>query len=620
MFRAERATFVPIVLAGLLLALPGCQGSSEPPADPCAGLSCDDTNPCTDDRCVAGTCQHDANAAPCDDGSACTTGDACAAGSCRGGAAVVCPPPANDQCWGAPRCDPAAGCAQDRLTAGTRCEDGNACTIDDACDEFGACAAIAQAACIPPGNPGCYSAISCDAAAGCQFELKPAGATCVDGDACTAGDACDAGGGCRGSPVTCPAGPCQVASCDPADGCHLLPADDGAACDDGNPCTGPDQCTTGRCGGAASSICDDGNACTADTCDAVAGCRSTPVVCDDGNACTADACDAVRGCTATPIACDDGDRRNGMETCDPAAGCATGTPLVCDDADVCNGLETCSPLAGCVAGPPASCDDGNACTADVCNGVTGCVHFARSCDDGNACTTDVCDPVTGACAFQAVSCGDGNACTDESCDPATGCAHTPVLCDDSDPCNGLETCDPQRGCTMGAVPSCDDGQSCTADVCASARGCVHLPLPSTTVCGAASCEGGSSLPESRCSGTGQCLPSAPVSCGAFLCDPASGRCRTACVVAGDCAPGFTCDPSARCVPIQPDGSACVIPSACQSGHCVDAVCCSTGCGGTCQRCNQPGAVGRCVLIANGADPDAECAGSSTCDGAGACTP
>src|SRR5688572_11662201 len=39
---------------------------------------CDDANPCTDDRCDpgAGGCTHTPNAATCDDGDACTTGDA----------------------------------------------------------------------------------------------------------------------------------------------------------------------------------------------------------------------------------------------------------------------------------------------------------------------------------------------------------------------------------------------------------------------------------------------------------------------------------------------------------------------------------------------------------------
>ena len=58
---------------------------------PCASAAdCDDGNPCTDDTCVAGSCQHVDNSAPCDDGDACTVGDQCTLGVCGAGAATGC--------------------------------------------------------------------------------------------------------------------------------------------------------------------------------------------------------------------------------------------------------------------------------------------------------------------------------------------------------------------------------------------------------------------------------------------------------------------------------------------------------------------------------------------------
>ena len=45
----------------------------------------------------------------------------------------------------------------------------------------------------------------------------------------------------------------------------------------------------------------------------------------------------------------------------------------CLDADVCNGDEACQ-TGSCTLGPPLDCDDGDACTADSCDGVTGCGH------------------------------------------------------------------------------------------------------------------------------------------------------------------------------------------------------------------------------------------------------
>ena len=49
-------------------------------------LDCDDNDPCTDDACDADSakCSHTANAAACDDGSACTLDDHCDQGGCQG--------------------------------------------------------------------------------------------------------------------------------------------------------------------------------------------------------------------------------------------------------------------------------------------------------------------------------------------------------------------------------------------------------------------------------------------------------------------------------------------------------------------------------------------------------
>ncbi|MBM4354309.1 MAG: hypothetical protein FJ109_11020 [Deltaproteobacteria bacterium] len=66
-------------------------------------INCDDKNVCTDDYCDKGTglCYYKNNAAPCDDGSLCTTGDLCASGACVPGVATVCDdynPCTNDSC------------------------------------------------------------------------------------------------------------------------------------------------------------------------------------------------------------------------------------------------------------------------------------------------------------------------------------------------------------------------------------------------------------------------------------------------------------------------------------------------------------------------------------------
>ena len=57
---------------------------------PCSvPADCNDANPCTDDLCTAGVCETVFNAAPCNDGIACTAADVCSLGVCSG--ADACP-------------------------------------------------------------------------------------------------------------------------------------------------------------------------------------------------------------------------------------------------------------------------------------------------------------------------------------------------------------------------------------------------------------------------------------------------------------------------------------------------------------------------------------------------
>src|SRR2546421_290705 len=77
------------------------------------------------------------------------------------------------------------------------------------------------------------------------------GAACDDGNPCTMADACKAGV-CAGVAIMCQAkDACHDAgSCDPATGACSNPAKaEGAACDDGNLCTSGDICRAGVCAG-----------------------------------------------------------------------------------------------------------------------------------------------------------------------------------------------------------------------------------------------------------------------------------------------------------------------------------------------------------------------------------
>jgi hypothetical protein len=65
------------------------------------------------------------------------------------------------------------------------------------------------------------------------------------------------------------------------------------------------------------------------------------------------------------------------------------------------------------------------------------------------------------------------------------------------------------------------------------------------------------------------------------------------------------------------GGACASGGDCDTGYCVDGVCCESPSCGTCQACNLPGTQGTCAAVVNIQDPDS-CAGQQSCDGAGTC--
>jgi hypothetical protein len=76
----------------------------------------------------------------------------------------------------------------------------------------------------------------------------------------------------------------------------------------------------------------------------------------------------------------------------------------------------------------------------------------------------------------------------------------------------------------------------------------------------------------------------------------------------------------------PNGSLCLEPGGCASGHCVDGVCCDSACGDLCKACNVAASAGTCTLVPDGQDPrDAckpqpaeSCGQDGLCDGTGAC--
>lgn len=184
-------------------------------------------------------------------------------------------------------------------------------------------------------TPQCSCLPGCDDTNACTRDSCSTGMCihtpirCNDNNACTA-DTCDLALGCVHTNRVCvDFNECTADSCHPSTGCGYSPLD-GAACDDGDPCSTADTCLGGVCqGGGPPPDCDDGHLCTADFCEPWVGCSYT-FICDDGDQCTNDSCDpATGGCTNTAVTCEDGDPCT-TDSCDPATGCVhTPVPPPC---------------------------------------------------------------------------------------------------------------------------------------------------------------------------------------------------------------------------------------------------------------------------------------------------
>ncbi len=421
-------------------------------------------------------------------------------------------------------------------------------------------------------------------------------------------------------------GVCQVAAC-LADGtCGVEEASDGAACDDGNPCTGTDTCAAGACvGGDNQCPCQ-----TSDDCAAF----------EDGDACNGTLVCVADVCAldpATVVTCAPGKDPCAVVGCEPTTGeCVTdaapdGTP--CEDADACTVGDSCQ-SGLCASGGPVACEVDGPCAVASCDPEAGCVQTAvddgTACDDGNPCTSgdacaagaclggaSVCDCASDAdCApFQtdlcqaALVCVDGQCqvglgqpvgcppsddpCLVSQCDPATGaCGTTPAAdgttCGDpADACAVGATC--QAGACVAAAGLCDDGNPCTTDVCDPIKGCGHLPAEGACDDGNA-CTEGDVCVEGACVGEPVCACESDDDCAGEGFDLCLGTwsCQAAvCVVVGApvdcsklgdgvCAVG-ACDATtgACVVAAVADGTACDDADPCTEG----TVCAAGECGG-----------------------------------------
>ena len=645
----------------------------------CVGspVQCNDDNPCTDDTCDGlGGCTFADNQDACDDQDPCSVGDHCSGGSCSGiqvpcdcqsdedcaqledgdpcngtllcdteqlpykcdvapASLIVCPPPEGPEaaCQQS-ACAPDTGdCSIVPANDGFACDDSNACTVGDHCDD-GACDPGVSVNCAD-NNP-CTDDL-CDVELGCLHTDNLA--TCSDGNPCTVGDQCSAGECVPGEPMVCEdQNPCTTDSCDPLLGCHHAPV--AAACDDGNECTTGDHCSDGQCLYDAVAPCNDDNVCTTDSCDPKSGCLHVlnEAPCDDGDVCTlSDHCHLGQCINSGMLNCNDSNPCTD-DACTPGAGCAhTPNAALCDDGNECTSVDACAD-GSCAGGQPLDCDDSNPCTADLCDPATGCVNQPLEivCDDDNPCTADdQCQ--AGTCEGTPVVCDDNNPCTDDSCKQPGGCEYVP----------NEEEC-PGGNCVAGVcvpdcVPNCF-GKECGTDGCSGSCGdCAEVP---NTGCGPAfTCEFIPCVSDAQCAqhgmvcnaGEGHCVECMQDAECVFLFDNERPYCSPEYNLCGECLADGDCPPEKLCnlglVPGEchapgsfEEGEPCSADDQCLPGLvCEDNNICSSLCGKNCKPEFCDPDLGLCVtcLLAGDCGESQVCAGGDcvpgqACDGPGDC--
>ena len=639
----------------------------------CGNTICDTSNSqCVITRCVGNQCltTNVADSTPCNDGNTVSFPDTCKSGVCSGTelcAAVVCQ--SSGVCRVAGVCEPLTGkCSNPAANDGTTCSDGNPNTLDDKC-VAGVCIGSDKCQDVTcTASDSCHGVGTCNPSTGlCSDPLLASSTRCDDGDAQTMNDVCGSGS-CSGSVVCgngrqCDSpGACKAAACS-GNNCSPRNIADGTPCNDNNVLTENDVCKEGVCVGVnpcAGTVCKASGQCyLPGTCNPRSGqCDQLAMVdgttCDDGNAetsndqCVGGVCNGVLKCTG--IVCPVSDDCHDQGVCDPRTGlcqdplkasgttCDDGNPSTVDDRcvnGICTGHILCPSTNGmkCIPSVPqcmiAQCS-GDTCTeSNRANGIS-CndnnpATFGDTCQDGQCvgvdrCANANCQPLTschstGYCESSTGKCtnplrADGSLCDDKN--PATTgdkcaagvcfgvdrCLHK--VCTASDSCHFAGACDPQTGlCSDPAVAggtACDDGNPltendrCVAGVCSGTLNCggasfctvpepaCMMPICRGSTCASANKPDGSSCNDGKLSTRDDVCVSG-VCVGVEKCFGVVCRAADQCHNHGECNAN-----TGECTnPPQADGTSCdagnptvtaqCMQGACQTGNkCAGVVC------------------------------------------------
>lgn len=384
-------------------------------------------------------------------------------------------------------------------------------------------------------------------------------------------------------------------------------------------------------GGSSSS---NGGGGASGECDSAADCPGLDMACRV-RSCTTGACgfeDVMAGATCT---------ENGGRYCDGAgtcvdcltnAHCQGGVcqanlcvPVTCTDGQL-NGDETDTDCGGmcadCVNGD--NCLMADDCISQFCNGgLCAPCTTAANCTSTQYCNGGVCTSkkMAGDVCQTSVECssgfcpaGDGVCCNSACTGTCRACLMGKTGTPNGTCASVIAMTDPDTECPAQSASTCgSSGAGCNGSN--NSPGCILWSQG--TQCIGPSCMNGMQTTPGQCNGTGTCVPGMTSSCGAYVCSGSS--CLTNCTMGGnaDCAQGYTCS-MGICVMQSGNGSPCTTPGQCQSGFCVDGVCCNNACTGLCRACDVSGSIGTCAYVLSNSDPDNECPSTQVCNGSGAC--
>ncbi len=342
------------------------------------------------------------------------------------------------------------------------------------------------------------------------------------------------------------------------------PTDNGSNTELPCACINPTECTAQL----------NGNPCLQATCEnCVCGSRPLDIDCDDGNPSTVkDHCSTSGVCQGFPSLCGDHicnpATSENCDSCELDCACATGTHCK-DTTCVANGIcpnAVCEPDENClICAADCGCGDGKACSDGTCLDCAAyCKATNKECGLSEGCNCGEC-PQGFQCdmvnhCYGAGVCGNTRCEADENClncAPDCPCrsgerCNASGVCEDCKPVceNAGAECGMVEGCTCGSCPtcySCSLGQKCMADCDCL---CYHKECGVIGTCACGTNKGG--CPEGEDCNAYKCTDSCDSLCAGVVCgwNPSGpefecicGFCEgcSACTSGGACVAGAAID-------------------------------------------------------------------------------